>query len=341
MTESAAPRAVIFGCEGTVLSADEEAFFRAADPFGFILFQRNCQTPEQVRDLVQALRATVGRPDAPVLIDQEGGRVARLKPPHWRPVPPPSLFGRMATHDRERAEEALRINTQLLAMDLSDLGIDVDCVPVLDLQFPGASDVVGDRSFGGDPELVGDLGRIVCETMLAQGVMPVIKHMPGHGRARVDSHKELPIVGTGASELAATDFRPFESLCDMPWGMTAHVVYSDLDPDRPATTSSKVIAQVIRGGLGFQGLLLSDDLSMEALDGNLGERAARALEAGCDIALHCNGKREEMAQIFEIAPFMTPDAMARVAAGRARIGRPEAADRALLQRRLDLLVDVN
>ena len=341
MTEATAPRAVVFGCAGTALLAEEEALFRAADPLGFILFQRNCQSPDQVRDLVQSLRATVGRPDAPVLIDQEGGRVARLKPPQWRAVPPPSLFGRMATHDRERAGEALRLNTQLLAMDLHDLGVDVDCVPVLDLQFPGASDVVGDRSFGGDPALVADLGRIVCETMLAQGVLPVIKHIPGHGRARVDSHKELPIVGTGLSELSATDFRPFESLADAPWGMTAHVVYSDVDAERPATTSSKVISEIIRGSIGFQGLLLSDDLSMEALTGSLGERAATALRAGCDIALHCNGKPEEMEQIAAVAPVMTAAAVARVAAGRARLAQPAAMDRALLQRRLDLLVDVH
>ncbi|WP_299393696.1 beta-N-acetylhexosaminidase [Pelagibius sp.] len=340
MSGGAAPRAVIYGCAGPTLSAAEEAFFRDADPLGFILFARNCESPDQVRGLVAALRAAVGRADAPVLIDQEGGRVARLKPPQWRAVPPPSFFGRLATHDRDRAAEALGLNTRLLAMELCDLGIDVDCVPVLDLQFPGASDVIGDRSFGGDPALVGDLGRIVCDTMLAEGVMPVVKHIPGHGRARVDSHKDLPVVGTGLPELSATDFQPFEALAQAPWGMTAHVVYTALDRERPATTSPKVISEVIRGQIGFQGLLLSDDLSMEALEGGLDARASKALEAGCDIALHCNGKPDEMEAIARIAPVMTTAAQDRFAAGRQRLGRPEAADRELLQRRLDVLMSV-
>src|SRR5690606_20000696 len=191
-----------------------------------------------------------------VLIDQEGGRVARLKPPHWRAAPPAAFFGRMASHDPHRAQEALRLNTQLIALELIDLGIDVDCVPLLDLQFPGAHDVIGDRSFGGDPELVADCGRVVCETMLDAGVIPIVKHIPGHGRARVDSHKALPVVDTAAAELEATDFKPFQALADAPWAMTAHVVYSALDGERPATTSHHVIDQVIRGRIGFQGLLL-------------------------------------------------------------------------------------
>ena len=290
------PTAAIYGCAGLSLSAAEEAFFRAANPFGFILFARNCEAPDQVRDLVVALRATVGRPDAPVLIDQEGGRVARLKPPHWRNAPPASFFGRLASHDRQRAQEALRLNIQLIAAELTDLGIDVDCLPLLDLQFPGAHDIIGDRSFGGDPELVADLGGIVCETLLASGVMPIVKHIPGHGRARVDSHKELPVVGTARAELEATDFRPFQLLADAPWAMTAHVVYSDLDAERPATTSPDVIAGVIRGAIGFDGLLVSDDLSMEALQGGLGARAEATLGAGCDVVLHCNGNPEEMAR---------------------------------------------
>ena len=341
MSEASAPKAAIFGCAGPRLLPEEEAFFRAADPFGFILFARNCEAPEQLRDLVASLRAAVGRDDAPVLIDQEGGRVARLKPPNWRALPPPAFFGRMATHDWQRASEALRLNSRLLAIELRALDIDVDCVPVLDLQFPGASDVVGDRSFGGDPELVAGLGRIVCETMLAEGIMPVIKHLPGHGRARVDSHKELPVVGTALAELEARDFRPFEQLSEMPWGMTAHVVFTALDPDNPATTSGRVIAEVLRGHIGFQGLLLSDDLSMEALEGTLGERAGRALAAGCDVALHCNGKPEEMEQVAEAAPALTAAALARIAAGRKRLGTPESVDPALLQRRLDLLMNVD
>jgi len=335
-----APSAAIYGCAGLTLSAAEESFFSAANPFGFILFARNCESPDQVRDLVAAMRASVGRPDAPVLIDQEGGRVARLKPPHWRAAPPASFFGRLATHDRERAHEALRINTQLIAAELTDLGIDVDCVPLLDLQFPWAHDVIGDRSFGGDPELVADLGRVVCETMLAAGVMPIVKHIPGHGRARVDSHKELPVVDTGAAELEATDFKPFKMLADAPWAMTAHVVYSALDAARPATTSPSLISGVIRGQIGFDGLLLSDDLSMEALKGSLGDRATDSLGAGCDVALHCNGKPEEMEQVAAAIGPLSAEARRRIAAARARLGSPAAVDQAALQRRLASLMNI-
>jgi beta-N-acetylhexosaminidase len=338
-SELRTPSAAIYGCAGLALTAEEERFFRAANPFGFILFARNCETPDQVRDLVAALRGAVGRDDAPVLIDQEGGRVARLKPPHWRAAPPAAYFGRMASHDRERAREALRINTRLIAAELAGLGIDVDCVPLLDLQFPGAHDVIGDRAFGSDPELVADLGRIVCETMLAEGVMPIVKHIPGHGRARVDSHKALPVVDTAAAELEATDFKPFQALADAPWAMTAHVVYSALDPERPATTSATVIDAVIRGQIGFQGLLLSDDLSMEALKGGLGQRAEASLGAGCDVALHCNGKAGEMEQVAAAVGPLSAAALRRIAAARARLGRPEAVDQAALQRRLDGLMN--
>ena len=338
-TNQRIPSAAIYGCAGLELSAAEADFFRTADPFGFILFARNCQTPDQIRELVTALRESVGRPEAPVLIDQEGGRVARLKPPQWRAAPPASYFGRMASHDRERAHEALRINTRLLAAELSDLGIDVDCVPLLDLHFLGAHDVIGDRAFGGDPDLVADLGRIVCETMLEGGVMPVAKHIPGHGRARVDSHHELPVVDTSAAELEASDFRPFQALADAPWGMTAHVIYTALDDTAPATTSRKVIDNVIRGWIGFDGLLLSDDLSMQALSGTLGERAAASLAAGCDVALHCNGKPEEMDQVAAVVGPLTAAAQRRIAAARARLGRPGPVDQAALQRRLDGLMN--
>jgi beta-N-acetylhexosaminidase len=333
------PSAAIYGCAGLALSAAEESFFRAANPFGFILFARNCETPDQVRDLVAALRGTVGRSEAPVLIDQEGGRVARLKPPHWRAAPPASYFGRLASHDLERAHEALRINTRLLAVELTDLGIDVDCVPLLDLQFPGAHDIIGDRSFGGDPELVADLGRVVCETLLECGVMPIVKHIPGHGRARVDSHKELPVVDTARAELEATDFRPFQALADAPWAMTAHVVYSALDADRPATTSPSLIGEVIRGQIGFDGLLLSDDLSMEALKGSLGARAEASLAAGCDVALHCNGKAAEMAEVAAAVGPLTAQAQRRIAAARTRLASPQAVDQAALRRRLDGLMN--
>jgi len=339
-SDLSSPSAAIYGCAGLSLSAAEESFFRDANPFGFILFARNCETPEQVRDLVAALRASVGRDDAPVLIDQEGGRVARLKPPHWRNAPPASFFGRMASHDLQRAHEALKLNTQLIAAELTDLGIDVDCVPLLDLQFPGAHDVIGDRAFGGDPELVADLGRVVCDTMLAAGVMPIVKHIPGHGRAGVDSHKALPVVGTGKAELAATDFKPFKALADAPWAMTAHVVYSDLDAERPATTSPDVISKVIRSEIGFDGLLLSDDLSMEALSGSLGERARASLGAGCDVALHCNGKPEEMEQVAAAVGPLNAEAARRIAAARARLGPVGAVDTAALLKRLEAIMNI-
>jgi beta-N-acetylhexosaminidase len=334
------PSAAIYGCAGLTLDAAEEAFFRAANPLGFILFARNCEAPDQVRELVAALRASVGRADAPVLIDQEGGRVARLKPPHWRNAPPAGFFGRMASHDLQRAEEALRLNTRLIAAELTDLGIDVDCLPLLDLQFPGAHDIIGDRSYGGDPELVADLGGIVCDTLLGCGVMPIVKHIPGHGRARVDSHKALPVVETARAELEATDFRPFQLLAGAPWAMTAHVVYADLDNERPATTSPKVIEEVIRGTIGFDGLLLSDDLSMEALQGSLGARAEASLAAGCDVVLHCNGKPEEMELVAEAARPLSEAAQRRVAAARARLGTPEPVDWAALLKRLDSLMNL-
>ena len=206
---------------------------------GFILFARNCEDPEQVRALVAALRETIGRAEAPVLIDQEGGRVARLKPPHWRAPPAPGRFGLIAGRDRERAHEAVRLNARLIAADLMDLGITVDCAPALDLPTPGADAVIGDRAFGADAEIIADLGRAFCEGLLAGGVLPVIKHMPGHGRARVDSHLEMPVVEAPRAELEMSDFRPFTALADAPWAMTGHVVYAAIDPDNPAITYCK------------------------------------------------------------------------------------------------------
>jgi beta-N-acetylhexosaminidase len=294
--------AAILGCEGTALLEEEHRFFRDADPLGFILFKRNCETPDQVRALVRALRDSIGRADAPVLIDQEGGRVARLRPPAWRDAPAPGRIGAIAAHSLDAALEAARLNASLMGRELADLGITVDCTPVLDLRFPGAhAGVVGDRALGGDAELVGMLGRAVCEGLLAAGVEPVIKHIPGHGRALVDSHHDLPRVDAPLAELQQTDFVPFRRLADMRWGMTSHVVYTAIDAERPATQSPKVIGEIIRGEIGFDGLLLTDDLSMKALQGRLGERTGRALAAGCDVALHCNGDIEEMREVAEAA----------------------------------------
>lgn len=319
-------RAVIFGCECLTVTDWERAFFAQTDPLGFILFARNCETPAQVRTLVTDLRACVGRADAPVLIDQEGGRVARLKPPHWRAAPAPARFGEMVPVDRDRACEAVRLNARLLAAEVHDLGITVDCVPLLDLRVAEADAVIGDRAFSADADVVATLGRAVCDGMLAAGVMPVVKHMPGHGRALVDSHHALPVVDTPRGELEATDFSPFAALADAPWGMTAHVVYSAIDPQAPATTSRIVVDEIIRGFIGFDGVLVSDDLSMQALRGGLADRAAAALAAGCDVALHCNGKAEEMTAVAGAVPALTAAAERRLAAATARLAHPPPLD---------------
>ena len=333
-----AVRAVIFGCEGLNVTDWERAFFARTDPLGFILFARNCNTPAQVRTLVADLRACIGRADAPVLIDQEGGRVARLKPPHWRAAPAPARFGEMAHADRARACEAVQLNARLLAAEVRDLGISVDCVPLLDLRVPEADAVIGDRAFSTDADMVIALGRAVCEGMLAGGVMPVVKHIPGHGRALVDSHHALPVVDTPRAELEAIDFRPFAALADAPWGMTAHVVYSAIDPQAPATTSRRVIDEVIRGFIGFEGLLVSDDLSMQALQGGLGDRAAASLAAGCDVALHCNGKAEEMTAVADAVPALTEAAEQRLAAATARLAPPPSEEASAMQAHLDNLL---
>ncbi|TAN54887.1 MAG: glycoside hydrolase family 3 protein, partial [Magnetospirillum sp.] len=256
------PAAAIFGCAGLVLSEEERRFFAGANPLGFILFARNIESPEQVRVLVTALRASVGRADAPVLIDQEGGRVQRLRPPHWRKAPPGEPFARLAARDPAAAHEALRLNFRLIGRELADLGIDVDCAPVLDVPVAGAHDVIGDRAYGRTAALVSALAGEVMEGLLDEGVLPVIKHIPGHGRAMVDSHLALPVVEASRAELEAQDFPPFHALRHAPWAMTAHVVYTALDAAAPATTSAKVIAEVIRGAIGFNGVLVSDDLSM-------------------------------------------------------------------------------
>ena len=333
------PNAVIFGCEGPVLNDWERDFFSDHNPLGFILFARNCEDPEQVRALVAALRETIGRTEAPVLIDQEGGRVARLKPPHWRAPPAPGRFGLIAGRDRERAHEAVRLNARLIAADLMDLGITVDCAPALDLPTPGADAVIGDRAFGADAEIIADLGRAFCEGLLAGGVLPVIKHMPGHGRARVDSHLEMPVVEAPRAELEMSDFRPFTALADAPWAMTGHVVYAAIDPDNPATTSRTVIGEVIRGLIGFDGVLVTDDLSMGALAGNFADRAAAALEAGCDLVLHCNGEPDEMTEVARGVTSLSAEAERRLAAAAARPAAPETVDRAVFTARLERLLD--
>ncbi|MEI8393472.1 MAG: beta-N-acetylhexosaminidase [Rhodospirillaceae bacterium] len=317
------PRAVVLGCAGPVLDPVEVDFFRAADPLGFILFRRNIASPDQLRALIAALRSAVGRDDAPILIDQEGGRVARLRPPHWPDHPAARSIGELAVHSPAEGREAAWLNGRLLAATLYDLGITVDCAPVCDVPVPHAHDVIGDRAFAENPILVAELARAFCDGLLAGGVLPVIKHIPGHGRARADSHLELPVVDAPRHELLATDFLPFRQLADMPLGMLAHVVYREIDPARPATTSPDVISGVVRKLLGFDGLLLSDDLSMGALEGTPAVRARDVLAAGCDIVLHCNGRLDEMAEVVAVTPRLEGVVAARWQRARAALHPPE------------------
>ncbi len=317
--------AVIFGCAGLTLSDAERKLFEACDPLGFILFARNLEDPEQVRALVAAMRECVGR-EAPVLIDQEGGRVARLGPPHWREAPAAARFGELAQLDRFVAAEAAALNSRLLADELTALGIDVDCLPVLDVPASGADGVIGDRAYGDTPEVVAMLGRAACGGLLAGGVLPVIKHIPGHGRAGADSHHALPVVTAPRSELEKTDFAPFRALADMPLAMTAHVVYGDIDRVRPATLSQTVIEEVIRGSIGFEGLLMSDDIGMGALSGPVAERGEAALAAGCDVVLHCNGDFDEMQAVADRLPRLHDDGEERLAKALAAKRPPQAFD---------------
>ncbi len=307
-----APLAVVLGCSGEHLTASERDFFAAADPVGFILFRRNCASPDQVRDLVASLRGCVARDDAPVLIDQEGGRVARLRPPHWRRYP---SAARLASLPDPSAGSAARLGARLIADDLAQLGITVGCLPVLDIPAAAADPVIGDRAYGSDPERVARLAGAVCAGLLDGAVVPILKHIPGHGRACVDSHYACPRVETSYEELANTDFAPFRALAAMPWAMTAHIVYSAIDPRAPATLSARLIAEVIRGEVGFDGVLISDDLSMRALGGGLGERTRRALAAGCDLALHCNGDPAEMEEVVSAARPISALTAARLGRG--------------------------
>jgi beta-N-acetylhexosaminidase len=329
-------KAMIVGCAGLELTRAEKDFFRAEQPWGFILFRRNVDTPDQVRKLVDALRSTVDRADAPVLIDQEGGRVQRLGPPHWPRYPAGRVYGRMAGNDPLVRRELTRLGARLMAHDLHALGINVDCVPVLDVPVPGAHDVIGDRAYAEDPASIAVMGRAAAEGMIAGGVLPVIKHIPGHGRAGADSHHALPVVETSREELSRTDFVPFRHLADMPLAMTAHVVYVAIDPRKPATTSRKVMREVVRGEIGYDGLVMSDDLSMKALAGDFGDRTRAAILAGCDVVLHCNGDMGEMQAIAGAAPELRGRARRRAAAALGRIAHaPEPFDPVEGRARLD------
>lgn len=332
------PGAAIFGCAGTRLSAEEAYFFRQTNPLGFILFARNCETPDQVRALVSELRECVGRDDAPVLIDQEGGRVQRLTAPHWKKRPPQRLFARMAEHDLTEAREAASMNARLIAEDLRALGINVNCLPLLDVSVAGAHDIIGDRSFGTDPEIVADLGEAVMAGLMAGGVAPVIKHLPGHGRASADSHLELPRVDTDLETLRDTDFLPFRRLNVAPWAMTAHIVFTDIDADLPATLSHTLIQTIIRGEIGFQRFLVSDDVNMKALKGSAAESTVAALDAGCDAVLHCNGELEEMIGVADVLPKLTDMAWQRFQSARDMMPGVEEIDVAEYEAHLDGMI---
>ncbi|RJT28100.1 beta-N-acetylhexosaminidase [Mesorhizobium waimense] len=294
MTES---KSMILGCAGKSLTPDEIRFYRGERPWGFILFARNIGETEQIRDLVASMRDCVGRPDAPVFIDQEGGRVQRLRPPLAPNYPAGGALGALWRNDREAGARAAWLMARLHAFDLLRLGITADCLPVLDVPIEGASDVIGARAYGKEPGAVIELGRAAAEGLMSGGVLPVMKHIPGHGRAFADTHFELPTVDTPMDELRRHDFAPFKALNHLPMAMTAHVVYSAIDPSNPATTSGKVVNDIIRGDIGFDGLLMSDDTSMKALSGDFPTKAAAILAAGCDLVLHCNGVFEEMSGI--------------------------------------------
>jgi beta-N-acetylhexosaminidase len=310
-------QAAIYGLEGLALTNEERDFFRDSEPSGFILFRRNCDSQEQLLRLTDSLRALSGRDDVPILIDQEGGRVARMRPPEWPAFPAAEKFADLYRAAPSLAIEAVRANARALALMLRSAGINVNALPLLDVRQEGASDIIGDRALGSEPMQVAALGRAVLDGMASAGVVGIIKHMPGHGRALVDSHKELPIVIASAEELE-TDLEPFERLASAPMGMTAHVVYTAWDPDRPASLSPIVIRDIIRERIGFDGWLMSDDLGMEALRGDFGSRAAGVVAAGCDVALHCSGKIEEMIAVAANVPALSTeghDRMARAMAG--------------------------
>jgi beta-N-acetylhexosaminidase len=319
-------RAFISGLAGTAIGADEIEFLRETSPWGLILFKRNIDNPAQVKALTAHFRDIVGW-DAPVLVDQEGGRVQRLAPPHWPVYPTGAAYAALYERDRSSGLEGARLGGRLIAEDLVALGIDVDCVPVADVPVAGADRVIGDRAFGDTPQQVAALAGAQADGLMAAGVLPVVKHLPGHGRATADSHLKLPVVATHRATLEETDFAAFRPLSRLPLGMTAHVVFSAIDTAQPATTSAIMIRDVIRGWIGFEGLLMSDDVSMGALSGSLADRSRAALAAGCDLVLHCNGNLEEMRQVADASPELAGEGAAR-------------ADRALALRRNRIDIDV-
>jgi beta-N-acetylhexosaminidase len=328
---------IIFAFSGLALTDDERALFKASDPAGYILFGRNVDEPDQVRALTDSLRDLAGRDELAILIDQEGGRVARLRPPHWPVFPAGEAFGRLYETAPLSALEAARVNALALALTLRDLGITVDCLPLLDVPVPGAHDVIGDRAYGTDPVRVAALGDMTLRGLREGGVVGIVKHVPGHGRAAADSHEELPVVTATREELEA-DIAPFRKLRAAPMAMTAHVTYTALDRDRCASLSSTVIGETIRRDIGFDGLLMADDLSMKALGGSFAERARGVITAGCDVALHCSGDFAQMREIAEAAPPMTAAASDRLARAMAWADGRSTADVAELAAKRDALL---
>jgi beta-N-acetylhexosaminidase len=332
-------RAFITGVSGTELSAAEREFMRSARPWGFILFKRNVETPAQVSLLVRQLRESINDPEAPVLIDQEGGRVQRFGPPHWPIYPPGAVFGALYDIDRALGLSAARLSARLIAGDLIETGVTVDCLPLADVPVPGADAVIGNRAYGTEPQKVSAIARAVTEGLEQGGILPVLKHIPGHGRATADTHFRLPVVDTPRTELERVDFAAFQPLADLPMAMTAHVVFSALDPAHPATTSATIIEQVIRGVIGFQGLLMSDDVSMNALAGSIAERTRAIVAAGCDMVLHCNGRLDEMREVAAETPELSGKALQRARVALASRKPPQPFDRLAARAELDGLID--
>jgi beta-N-acetylhexosaminidase len=320
-------RAFITGFAGTTLSDAERAFLREAQPWGFILFKRNIGEPQAVRALVDEVRAVLGR-SAPALIDQEGGRVQRLGPPNWPVYPPGAAYAAVYDRDKRAGLAAAQLGARLIAADLAALHLDVDCLPIADVPVAGADPVVGDRAYGTDPAKVAAIARAVADGLAEGGVLPVLKHIPGHGRATADSHAKLPVVNTSRAALETTDFAAFRPLAGLPMAMTAHVVFTALDPVEPATVSATIVRDVIRDSIGFKGLLMTDDISMGALSGSLAERSRAAIAAGCDVVLHCNGQLPEMQAVAAETPVLAGEALRRAEAALASKKPPVPIDAA-------------
>jgi beta-N-acetylhexosaminidase len=332
-------KAFITGVAGTNLSAEERSFIATERPWGFILFKRNVADPAQVTALTNQLRDAVGEPNAPVLIDQEGGRVQRLSPPHWPLYPPGAVFGSLYDIDAALGLRAALLSARLIGDDLARLGVTVDCLPLADVPVAGADAVIGNRAYGTEPAKVSAIARTVTVGLAQGGILPVLKHIPGHGRATADTHLRLPVVDTAQAELEKTDFAAFRPLVDLPMAMTAHVVFSAYDPAHPATTSATMIETVIRGLIGFQGLLMSDDVSMNALAGSIAERTRAIFAAGCDLVLHCNGKLDEMREVASETPELSGKALIRAERALASRKPPVPFDRAAARAELDALID--